>query len=105
MRRCFLHIRNPIRTAIKATDSRRHTHIGIADSGSVAIAANDAVLPNNWNKAWVKRWGLHGVQMSKSVAAGKLRIHRYMTSEVSGGYASHMPSRRSLWSDSGCANL
>lgn len=53
----------------------------------------------------IKRWCLHGVQMSNSETAGQLRISRYMTSESSGvmqatcrqeilcGLASALPNR------------
>lgn len=50
MRLCFLHSRKPIRKTISATETRRHTHMGIEESGSIAIATNDAVLPNEWNE-------------------------------------------------------
>jgi hypothetical protein len=39
--------------------------MGIDESGSIAIATDGAMFPNEWNEAWVKRW-LHGVHMSRS---------------------------------------
>lgn len=37
---------------MSATESRRHTHMGIDDSGSDGIAMDDAVLPDNHVRCW-----------------------------------------------------
>jgi hypothetical protein len=68
--------------------------MGIDDSGSVNIATNDAVLPNNWNECGPNAGVYMECRCHGRRQAGEFRIYRYMTSEVSGGLCKSQAVKR-----------